>query len=164
MGSSQSLAMPMTYLNVAVAEALDEMTAMADQLSTQREFEIIGAVASLLRQSGALEMTVFDATNRIVATSSSETDAGLPRLPNDEARFRISQGDGFVSIEPRPDSEFELIAAVPIPRTGTGAGGCECGGRGIAPWPDPYPQYAGIGSGARTLLHDGCLFRLPDGD
>ena len=116
-GLGDALRLSQTALDIQTRDALEQMQLMAQQLSDLRRFELVAAVGDLLRESGASEMTVYDSANRIVATSSLETEGGLPRVPNEEVWFRLQQGIGYVELEPRPDSEFEVIAAVKIPST-----------------------------------------------
>jgi nitrogen fixation/metabolism regulation signal transduction histidine kinase len=119
-GLGNALRLSQTALDLQRRDTLSDMQSMAQELSELRRFELVDALGTLRRESGANEMTIYDSANRIVATSAAVVNAGLPRTPNEEALFQIQSGSGYVEIEPRPDSEFELIAVVPIPSTNAG--------------------------------------------
>ncbi len=79
-GSSQSLAMPMTYLNVAVAEALDEMTAMLkSRLETgqERDAALLGVVRDVYRD---IRPIVYNGDNYTEAWVEEALRRGLPNL------------------------------------------------------------------------------------
>ena len=120
-GLGNALQLSQTALDIQRRDTLDEMQTMAATLSTLRNFEFVDALGALRRESGAAEMTIYNSDGRIVATSASVTDAGLPRSPNEEALFQLRTSGAYVELEPRPDSEFELIATVPITRSEAGA-------------------------------------------
>ena len=113
-GLGNALRLSQTALDLQKRDTLSEMQSMALELSALRRFEFVDALGSLRRESGANEMTIYDSANRIVATSTAAVNAGLPRTPNEEALFQIQTGNGYVELEPLPDSEFELVAVVPI--------------------------------------------------
>jgi len=120
-GLGDALQLSQTALDVQKRDTLADMQAMAEELSVLPDFRFIGVIGTLLRDSGALEMTLYDASGRILATGSRATDAGLPRGLSEDALFGLEQGDGYVELEPRRAGEFELVAAVAVPRTSAGA-------------------------------------------
>jgi nitrogen fixation/metabolism regulation signal transduction histidine kinase len=119
-GLGNALQLSQTALEIQRRDTLEELEAMAVELGTMREFELVNALGALQRESGASEMTLYGTSGQIVATSADAANAGLPRAPNEEALFQVGAGNGYVEIEPRPDSEFELVAVVPVRRLGTG--------------------------------------------
>lgn len=120
-GLGNALQLSQTALDIQKRETLSEMQLLARELGELRQYEFVDALASMRRDSGAVEMTIFDSATRIVATNAAATDAGLPRTPHEESLFQGRGGDGYVELEPRPDSEFELVAIVPVPRVEAGA-------------------------------------------
>lgn len=120
-GLGNALRLSQTALDIQKRDTLEDMQSMARELGQLPEFRLIGAVGSLQQESGALEMTLYDEGGRIVATSSRATEAGLPRRLDEDSVFGIQQGEGYVELEPRRDREFELVAAVAVPRTSAGA-------------------------------------------
>ena len=69
-------------------------------------------LSELVRTSGAAEATLFGANNRIIATSSLDPAAVVPGYPNEEVVFQLRRGQSYVSLEPRPDGAFQIVAAV----------------------------------------------------
>lgn len=120
-GLGNALQLSQTALDIQKRDTLTEMQRLAREVGSLRDYEFVDALDLMRRNSNAIEMTIFDSTSRIVATSAATTNAGLPRAPNEESLFRIQAGSGYVELEPRPDSEFEFVAVVPIPRAEAGA-------------------------------------------
>ena len=88
-GSSQSLAMPMTYLNVAVAEALDEMNAMLEArlaAGEQREDALLGVVRDVYLQTRPI---VFNGDNYTAEWAEEAERRGLPNLKDTPAALAV---------------------------------------------------------------------------
>ena len=130
-GLGNALRLSQTALDIQKRGISSDMQSMANELSALPDFRIISAIGALQQRSGALEMTVYDASGRIVSTSSQTTNAGmpgglnqgsfLPRGLDEDMLFGLEQGDGYVELEPRRAGEFEIVAAVPVPRAGAAA-------------------------------------------
>ena len=74
------------------------------------------SLADLLRQTKALELTVFGANNQILATSSDRPGGGRAAVP--ERRDDVSAcaaGNPYVTLEPQPDGQYQIITAVQLP-------------------------------------------------
>jgi nitrogen fixation/metabolism regulation signal transduction histidine kinase len=113
-GLSDALALSQTALDIQKRETLAELQSMADGLGSLSGAALVSEVAGLRRESGASELTLYEANGRIVATSSESIDAPLPHYPREEALFQLQQGNGYVELEPRPNNEYEISAAVNV--------------------------------------------------
>ena len=67
---------------------------------------------------GAMELTVFGANGRIVATSSEVPSTALPSPPPDAILSRARSGEPYVSLEPASAGGFEIqvVTLLPAPR------------------------------------------------
>ncbi len=118
-GLGDALALSQTALDIQKRETLDQLQTVARSLSGASNADLVDQLAEFRRTTGAAEMTVYDSTSRIIATSSGAIDAPLPRYPSEEILFQLQQGNGYVELEPRPDSEFEIVAAIKLPSSGS---------------------------------------------
>ncbi len=71
----------------------------------------------LLRDSGAMELTVFGADSRIIATSSEVSSAIVPGLPSDTILSLVSRGQGYVGLDPTKNSGLRVRVVIPVPTT-----------------------------------------------
>jgi PAS domain S-box-containing protein len=81
---------------------------------------LVATLNALRRDSQALELTVYGSNNQILAITSADLELAVPRYPNDEILFQLRQSRPYVSVEPRPDGQYQVVAAVmlnaPTPR------------------------------------------------
>jgi nitrogen fixation/metabolism regulation signal transduction histidine kinase len=113
-GLSDALALSRTALDIQKRETLAELQGLADGLGYLSGAALVSEIAALRRESGASELTLFEPNGRIVATSSESIDAPLPHYPREEALFQLQQGNGYVELEPHPENEYEISAAVNV--------------------------------------------------
>jgi len=76
--------------------------------------QMIFEVSMLRRENGAREVTLYGVNNRILATSSEDASAGLPKPLRDEVVLQIQQGRPYVSSDPLEDGGIEIRTAVPL--------------------------------------------------
>ena len=62
--------------------------------------------------ANARELSVFTGGSKIIATSSADPTNAIPLLPTDEILLSLRQQKFYVSLEPRPDDEYFVRAAV----------------------------------------------------
>src|SRR5680860_469533 len=74
----------------------------------------------LLRDSGAMELTLFGADSRIIATSSEVSGAIVPQLPSDTILRLVSQGQSYVGLDPEKKS-MRIRLVVPVPNSPNGS-------------------------------------------
>ncbi len=113
-GLSDALELGQTAFDIQRRERLDEVQRMARRLSTVSRADFVSTLSALRSDSKALELTVYGANNRILATTSTDTDSAVPSYPSDEVLFQLRQAGPYVAVEPRPDGQFELRAAAII--------------------------------------------------
>ncbi len=61
-----------------------------------------------------LEITVYG-QNRILGFTSIDLEPGAPRYPTDEVFVQLRQQQQHVSVEPQPDGDYQILAAVTLP-------------------------------------------------
>ncbi|MGH8501690.1 MAG: ATP-binding protein [Gammaproteobacteria bacterium] len=71
----------------------------------------------LLRDSGAVELTLFGADSRIIATSSEVSSAIVPQLPSDTILRLVNQGQRYVGLDPDKHSNLRIRVVVPVPNS-----------------------------------------------
>jgi nitrogen fixation/metabolism regulation signal transduction histidine kinase len=65
----------------------------------------------------ALEITLLGSNNRIVASSSEQTESVLPSFPADEVLLQVDRGESFVGLEPVRESGLLIRVVVPVPES-----------------------------------------------
>ena len=117
-GLGNALELGQTVLGIQTRSRLDEVERMAAQLATVPEADLLGTLGTLRANSRAIELTIYGANNRILATTSAEQDATMPHYPGDEVIFQLRQGQPYVSVEPRPDGQYQILAATTLSAPG----------------------------------------------
>ena len=117
-GLGNALELGQTVFDIQTRSRLEEVQRMVQQLTTSPPRDMLSALGTLRANSQAIELTIFGANNRILATTSAEQDATVPRYPGDEVTFQLRQGQPYVSIEPRPDGQYQILAAVTLSAPG----------------------------------------------
>ena len=64
---------------------------MARRLATVTRTDLVSTLSQLRGDSKALELTVYGANNRILATTSTDADSAVPSYPSDEVLFQLRQ-------------------------------------------------------------------------
>ena len=72
-------------------------------------------INDLLGSTGAGEIALFDANNRIIASGSSEPNTIVPQLPAESVLQLVSQGENYVALEPGPDTGLQIRLVFPVP-------------------------------------------------
>jgi PAS domain S-box-containing protein len=123
-GLNDALDLSQTALETQKHGKLSEVERIASQLGTLERAEMVRSLSSLQAETGALQLTVFGRGNQILATTSDEREADVPRYPTDELLLQLRQGGAYVSIEPRPGDQYQIVVAVPM-NVGTTRGDLE---------------------------------------
>ncbi len=111
-GLEASLELSRSALDVQMRENLAEARRIAQQLAPGGGGDLVGELGELRRDAGAVELTVFNASDgRILATSSENPSPGVPQFPGAELMFQLRQGGSYVSLEPRTDGGVDILAA-----------------------------------------------------
>ena len=114
-GLESALELSRGALDVQMRENLTSARQMAQQITGSSRDDIVGELGDLRRASGAMELTLFAASNnQILATSAEDPSLAVPQYPNDELIFQLRQAEGssYVGLEPRVDGGLDILAAV----------------------------------------------------
>jgi PAS domain S-box-containing protein len=112
-GLNDALDLSQTALDTEKHGKLAELQHIAGQLGTAQGDDLVRLLSGLQTESGALQITVYGRGNQILATTADESEADVPRYPSDEMLLQLKRGP-FVSIEPRPDEQYQILVAVPL--------------------------------------------------
>ena len=94
-GLETALELSRSALDVQMRENLASARQMAQQITGTNRADIVSELGDLRRASGAVELTLFAATNdQILATSAEDPSLAVPQYPNDELIFPVRQAEG----------------------------------------------------------------------
>jgi len=108
-GLENALALSRAALEMQKRQHLYSTQQIAQRLSEVNERQLIFELSMMRRESGASEITIYGANNRILATSSDSSAAGLPRPLAEEVLLQMQQERPHVSLDP---DDFEIRTAV----------------------------------------------------
>jgi PAS domain S-box-containing protein len=120
-GLDNALTLSQTALDLQKRRSLDELERIASRLAVAPDIGLVARLSELRREAGAAELTIFGATNQIVATSSDDPVPSVPAPPTEEVNFQLRQGHPYVSLEPLANGQYEVIAAVSLGRSDASA-------------------------------------------
>jgi nitrogen fixation/metabolism regulation signal transduction histidine kinase len=113
-GLDEALALSQAALGIQMRDHLNTTAQIASRLQDVSTRQVIFELSMLRRESGASEISIFGANNRIVATSSDQSAGSLPKPLTDEVLLQVRQGRPFVSLDPVDDGNYEIRTAVPF--------------------------------------------------
>ena len=108
-GLENALSLSRAALEMQMRQHLYSTQQIAQRLSDVNERELIFELSMMRRESGAAEITIYGANNRILATSSDSSSAGLPRPLAEEVLLQMQQNRPYVSLDPE---DYEIRTAV----------------------------------------------------
>ncbi|MDD3517370.1 MAG: ATP-binding protein [Chromatiales bacterium] len=103
-------------------QRLREAIAMARQLEGVNDLLASFTLEDLRADGAAVELSLFGANNRIIASSSSDTGQVLPRLLTEEILLRLQQGQPYTSVEPMYGN-LHIRTVVPVAERGSNRSG-----------------------------------------
>ncbi|MDH3440577.1 MAG: ATP-binding protein, partial [Gammaproteobacteria bacterium] len=109
----EALALSQAALGIQMRDHLGTTAEIADRLQDVNTRQLIFELSMLRRESRANEVSIFGRNNRIIATSSDQAAASLPRPLTDEVLLQIRQGRPFVSLDPVEGGNYQIRVAVP---------------------------------------------------
>ncbi|MCG5535971.1 sensor histidine kinase [Ectothiorhodospira mobilis] len=110
-------------LDLRVRQHTRETRSMAQELEEVSETLAALRLQDMREDSGAMELTLFGANNRIIAFSGGEAVRQLPLLPEGEVLMTLSQGNDYAALEPVHGSGLHIRVVTPVPsRTPAGDG------------------------------------------
>jgi nitrogen fixation/metabolism regulation signal transduction histidine kinase len=108
-GLENALALSRAALEIQMRQHLYATQQISERLSDVSERQLIFELSMLRRESGASEITIYGANNKILATSSDSSGASLPRPLANEVLLQMQQNRPYVAIDP---DDFEIRTAV----------------------------------------------------
>ena len=108
-GLENALALSRVALEMQMRQHLYSTQQIAERLGDVSERQLIFELSMLRRESGASEITIYGANNKILATSSDSSGASLPRPLADEVLLQMQQDRPYVALDP---DDFEIRTAV----------------------------------------------------
>lgn len=99
-GMENALKLSQAALSMQVRQHLNATQQIAAQLGRTSERQRVFELSMLRRESGASEITLYGANNRILATSSDSSEATLPRPLTEEVLLQLQQGRPYVALDP----------------------------------------------------------------
>jgi nitrogen fixation/metabolism regulation signal transduction histidine kinase len=111
-GLDNALALSSAALELQKRRHLAATEQIARRLSQVSDRQLVFELSMLRRESGASEMTLYGSNNTILATSSDNASAGLPKPLTEEVVFTMQQDRPFVSLESLENGIYEIRTAV----------------------------------------------------
>jgi len=108
-GLENALSLSRAALEMQMRQHLYATQQISQRLSDVSERQLIFELSMMRRESGASEVTIYGSNNRILATSSDSSSAGLPRPLAEEVLLQMQQDRPYVSLDPE---DFEIRTAV----------------------------------------------------
>lgn len=113
-GLDEALELSQEAFAIQMRDHLGTTIQIADRLRDVTARQLIFELSLLRRDSGAGEISIFGSNNRIIATSSDQSVASLPKPLTDEVLLQIRQGRPYVSLDPVDGGNYEIRTAVPF--------------------------------------------------
>jgi nitrogen fixation/metabolism regulation signal transduction histidine kinase len=108
-GLENALALSRAALEMQMRQHLYSTQQISQRLGDVSERQLIFELSMLRRESGASEITIYGANNKILATSSDSSGASLPRPLADEVLLQMQQNRPYVALDP---DDYEIRTAV----------------------------------------------------
>ena len=72
-------------------------------------------INDLLNTTGAAEIALFDANNRIIASGNAELSAAVPGLPGESVLQLVRDGESYIALEPGTETGLQVRMVYPVP-------------------------------------------------
>ena len=108
-GLENAIALSRAALEMQMRQHLYATQQISQRLGDVSERQLIFELSMLRRESGASEITIYGANNKILATSSDNSGASLPRPLANEVLLQMQQNRPYVALDP---DDFEIRTAV----------------------------------------------------
>jgi nitrogen fixation/metabolism regulation signal transduction histidine kinase len=113
-GLDDALKLSRAALEMRKREHLDTTEKINDRLQQVIPRQLIFEFSLLRRESGASEITLYGTNSQIIATSSGQSTASLPKSLSDEVVLQIRQNRPFVSLDDLEEGSYEVRTALPF--------------------------------------------------
>jgi nitrogen fixation/metabolism regulation signal transduction histidine kinase len=108
-GLENALSLSRAALEMQMRQHLYSTQQIAQRLRDVSERQLIFELSMMRGESGASEITIYGSNNRILATSSDNASAVLPRPLAEEVVLQIQQNRPYVMLDPE---DYEIRTAV----------------------------------------------------
>ncbi len=99
-GMESALKLSQASLSLQMRQHLYSTQQIAQRLADTNERQLIFELSMMRRESGASEITIYGANNRILATSSDSAQASLPVPLKEEVLMQTQQDRPYVALDP----------------------------------------------------------------
>ena len=111
-GLDNALALSRAAIEFRKRQHLVATSQVAQKLSVVSDRQLVFELSLLRQESGASEMTLYGANNRVLATSSDGAAGSMPKPLTEEVSLQMRQDRPFVSLEPLSTGSAEILTAV----------------------------------------------------
>ena len=101
-------------LDLIVREYLAETMNAARRLERVPDSAAALVLSDLMKETGAMELTLLAANARIIASSRDLAESLVPRLPGEAILRLVAQGDRYVGLDPSPDGALHVRVVLPV--------------------------------------------------
>jgi len=108
-GMENALRLSRSALEMQMRDHLNSTHKIAQRLGGVSNRQLVFELSMMRRESGASEITIYGSNNRILATSSDSSSAGLPRPLAEEVWVQMQQDRPYVALDP---DDYEIRTAV----------------------------------------------------
>ncbi|MEQ9564208.1 MAG: ATP-binding protein, partial [Woeseiaceae bacterium] len=113
-GLDDALKLSRAALEMRMREHLETTVRINNRLRQVVPRQLIFELSLLRRESGASEITLYGNNSQIIATSSGQSTASLPKSLSDEVVLQIGQNRPFVSLDDLEEGSYEVRTALPF--------------------------------------------------
>ncbi len=111
-GLDNALALSRAAIEFRKRQNLVSTSSAARRLATVSDRQLVFELSLLRRESGASEMSVYADNNRVLARSTDNVVATLPKPLTEEVSLQLQQNRPFVSLEPLGTGNVEIRTAI----------------------------------------------------
>lgn len=111
-----SLELSRNAFGIRMRTLLRQTRMMAGVLSELPDARLTNSLRELVQLSGALDISVWNMNGQLVVSSIENPAIFLPEAPDESIVRRLQQGEDYIGLDPAPNDELELRAAVMLPR------------------------------------------------
>jgi nitrogen fixation/metabolism regulation signal transduction histidine kinase len=113
-GLTDALALSRSALDLRMREVAERNGRFAASLSSLSDRDALLRLVDERRDSGALEIVLYDAGGRVLGASTAALTLSMPAAPDEEVTRQVSRGEPFVSLEPQAPGQYLIRAAAPL--------------------------------------------------
>ena len=102
-------------IDLQIRTLRQQVNPLVSRFADAESFNATLTINELLSSTGAAEIALFDANNRIVASGSAEPSTVVPRLPGESVLQLVRQGQNYVALDPTTDAGLQIRMVYPVP-------------------------------------------------